>query len=108
MRSAAFKEGMKKQLRFLQDIPQDQRTQRHTMQIEYYILAEKCAETSEKTVHATSLGVPLHVTAAKLGDPVALHTLLARTFFLGQVCIALFTPSSSKCCRILKINMIGL
>ena len=83
---AAFKEGRGKQLRYLQDIPQDQRTQRHAMQIEYYTLAEKCVAKIEMASRAVSQGVPLHVTAAMLlGNPVALHALLARMFFLSQV-----------------------
>ena len=62
-----FKEGMRKQLCFLQDIPPDQRTQRHTMQMEYYILVDKCAETVE------------------MAPPVAFHASLARIVFLSQV-----------------------
>ena len=84
-RNAALREGMGKQLRFLQDIPRDQRTQRHTMQIEYFILADKSVETVQTAASAMGQGEPLHVTAAKLGDPVAYHAMLARMKFLCQV-----------------------
>ena len=90
------KDGMGKQLRYLLDIPQDQRTQRHTMQIEYYILADKCIDEMETANDATSKGEPLHVAAAKLGDPVAYHAMLARMFFLCQVGLLL----TSNLCEI--------
>ena len=84
-KNEAFREGLGKQLRFLQDIPQDQRTQRHTMQIEYYILASNCTDTIEKAFRAASQGIALHVAAAKLGDAAAFHAMLARLYFLSQV-----------------------
>ena len=84
-RDSALREGKEKQLRFLQDIPQDQRTQRHSMHMEYSILSDKCAEIREMAAEAMSRGEPFHVTATKLGDPVAYHALLARMFFCSQV-----------------------
>lgn len=83
--TAAFREGMGKQLSFLQDIAHDQRTQRHAMHMEYCILLDKCAEIIEEESRATSQGDPNHVIVAKLGDPVAFHALLARMYFLCQV-----------------------
>lgn len=77
-----LREGMEKQLHFLQDIPPSQRTQRHSMQIEYFILSDKCSKIAKMTSHARE---PLHVNAAKLGDPVAFHAMLARMFFCCQV-----------------------
>ena len=84
-RIAALREGMEKKLRFLQDIPKDQRTQRHTMQIEYYILADKHVEMADRAAHAASRGEPIHAVVAKLGDPTAYHAMLARMKFLCQV-----------------------
>ena len=84
-RTATVREGMGKQLRFLQDIPQDQRTQRHSMQIEYYILAEKCAEIAYMSHQAIIQGEPLHVAIAKLGDPATFHAMLARMIIMAQV-----------------------
>lgn len=84
-RGSAIRDGMEKQLRFLQDIPPSQRTQRHSTQIEYCIISDKCAKIAAISSHAISQGEPIHVTAAKLGDPVALHALLARMYFLSQV-----------------------
>ena len=84
-RNAVVREGMKQHLRYLQDIPHDQRTRRHAMQIEHYLLADKCIETIEKSNCAMSQGEPLHVAAARLGDPATYHAMLARIFFLSQV-----------------------
>ena len=82
-----FKEGLRgMELRFLQDIPQDQRTQRHAMQIEYYNLAIKCVETMQMAPRVKSQGRPLNSATADLGDPVAFHALLARMYYLCQVC----------------------
>ena len=84
-RTAAIREAMGKQLQFLQDIPQDQRTQRHSMQIEYYLLAEKCAEIAYMSHQAIVQEEPLHVAIAKLGDPAVFHAMLARMYFMAQV-----------------------
>ena len=93
---------MDKKIRFLQDIPQDQRTQRHVMQIEYYALAIKCVEIAEMASSAMSQGEPIHVTAAKLGDPTAFHAMLARAYFLSQVCwpkgLSLLSSGSCSAC----------